>query len=198
MKHMSFDKRKYMHQGGFTLIELMVSVTIFAIVMTISVGTLLVMIDATRKAQSLQAAMTNISFVSDSITRNIRTGYNYYCASYIDTLPSGSDSQDCASGGQAISFVRNKDGKRVGFRLNTIDKSIERNVDNGGWLRVTSQNITINTFDIIVEYSGGYYSDGDLSQPHVSLLIEGIVDEGLESETDFALQTNVTQRVLDF
>ena len=38
---------------GFTLIELMVSLTVFSIVMVVSIGTLLIMIDSNAKAQAL-------------------------------------------------------------------------------------------------------------------------------------------------
>ena len=46
-----------MNKKGFTLIELMVSITIFSIVMLISVGALLSIIDANRKDQSLKSVM---------------------------------------------------------------------------------------------------------------------------------------------
>jgi len=68
-------------QFGFTLIEMIVSLGLFSIVITISVGALLVLIATNEQLQAEQSVMTNLSFALDSMTREIRTGTNYYCAS---------------------------------------------------------------------------------------------------------------------
>lgn len=70
---------------GFTLIEMLVSISLFAVVITMGVGTLLVIIDANGRAQSMQLIMTNFSFALDSMTREIRTGTNWYCGTYSGT-----------------------------------------------------------------------------------------------------------------
>jgi len=66
---------------GFTLIEMIVSLALFSVVVTISVGALLVLIASNRQLQDEQAVLTNLSFALDSMTREIRTGSNYYCDS---------------------------------------------------------------------------------------------------------------------
>ncbi len=68
-------------QSGFTLVEMIVSLAIFAIVATISVGALLVLIGTNERLQGEQSVMTNLSFALDSMTREIRTGSSYYCDS---------------------------------------------------------------------------------------------------------------------
>ncbi|HVV38925.1 MAG TPA: type II secretion system protein [Candidatus Paceibacterota bacterium] len=62
---------------GFTLIELMVSVTIFTMVMVVSLGALLTISASERKAETLKSVMTNLNFALDSMSRSIRTGSNY-------------------------------------------------------------------------------------------------------------------------
>ncbi|MEL6804355.1 MAG: type II secretion system protein, partial [Bacteroidota bacterium] len=83
---------------GFSLIELLVSVSIYIVVITMAVGTLLVLIDANAKAQNMQDVMTNLTFAIDSMTREVRTGRGYYCS---DTDPGVSLSEfavnDCAA-----------------------------------------------------------------------------------------------------
>lgn len=69
-------------EKGFTLVEMLVSISLFAVVITMSVGTLLVLIDANGRAQSMQLVMTNLSFSLDSMTREIRTGFNWYCGTH--------------------------------------------------------------------------------------------------------------------
>lgn len=76
-------------QLGFTLIEMIVSLAVFAGVITIAVGALLVLVATSNQLQQDQNIMVNLSFALDSMTREIRTGTNYYCET----------SNDYASGG---------------------------------------------------------------------------------------------------
>ncbi len=64
---------------GFTLIEIIVSLAIFTVVAVVAVGAFLKIIDANKKAQTLQTAMNNINFALESMVREIRVGSNYYC-----------------------------------------------------------------------------------------------------------------------
>jgi prepilin-type N-terminal cleavage/methylation domain-containing protein len=67
-------------QTGFTLIEIIVSLALFSVVITIAVGALLILIASNRQLQNEQSVLSNLSFALDSMTREIRTGSNYYCA----------------------------------------------------------------------------------------------------------------------
>lgn len=64
---------------GFTLIEMIVSLALFSVVVTISVGGLLVLIAANKQLQEEQNVLTNLSFAIDSMAREIRTGSSYDC-----------------------------------------------------------------------------------------------------------------------
>ncbi len=64
---------------GFTLVEVVVSLAIFAVVSLIAVGALLKIIDANKKAQSLKTSVNNIHALLDTMSRDLRTGTNYYC-----------------------------------------------------------------------------------------------------------------------
>src|SRR3569832_199477 len=68
-------------QRGFTLIEMLVSTAIFAIVMVIALGALLAMSESDRKAQSLKAVINNLNFSLDSMSRSVRTGTGLNCGS---------------------------------------------------------------------------------------------------------------------
>lgn len=68
-------------QLGFTLIEMIVSLAVFSIVITISVGALLILIGTNQQLQNEQSVMTNLSFALDSMAREIRTGTHYHCDS---------------------------------------------------------------------------------------------------------------------
>ncbi len=68
-------------EKGFTLIEMIVSLGVFSIVITIAVGALLVIISTNKQLQTEQSVMSNLAFAMDSMTREMRTGYSYVCAS---------------------------------------------------------------------------------------------------------------------
>jgi prepilin-type N-terminal cleavage/methylation domain-containing protein len=88
-------------KAGFTLIEIMVAVTIFAIVMVTAIGSVLSITNSNRKAQTLNSVISNLNFAVDSMVRDVRTGFQYNCGS--TSLPS-SGSQDC-SGGSSLSLI---------------------------------------------------------------------------------------------
>ncbi len=112
-------RQRYPKEAGFTLIEMIVSLAVFAFVVTISVGALLVLISSNQRLQGEQNVMTNLSFILDSMTREIRTGYAYFCAGVMqDNSPvaggdtkifsadehenlSESDENECVSGNGA-------------------------------------------------------------------------------------------------
>ena len=66
------------NKSGFTLVELMVSVSLFVIVMTISMGSILSVFNANRKAKNIRNVMDNINFTLEGMTRTIRFGSNIY------------------------------------------------------------------------------------------------------------------------
>jgi prepilin-type N-terminal cleavage/methylation domain-containing protein len=64
---------------GFTLVEMIVSLAIFAVVAVIAIGALLKVIDANKKAQSIQSSVTNLNFALESMSRDLRTGTSIQC-----------------------------------------------------------------------------------------------------------------------
>lgn len=186
--------------NGFSLIEVLVSLSIFTIVMTISVGSLMVLIAANAKAQNTQSVLTNISYALDSMTREMRTGSDYFCGQEYD-LPvddTGAQTQDCTDGGVAFSF--NEGGEsltseasspRIAYRLSGA--SIERRLGNGGWIAVTSPDIEVTELRF---YSSGT-TRGDTESPTVTLYLKGVAGEDDGSQGTFNIQTTVVQQLLD-
>lgn len=184
---------------GFTLIELMVSLTVFSIVMVVSIGTLLIMIDSNAKAQALYSSSVNLSFALDSMTRELRTGYKYYCStattSTSSPLPTGR--ADCATGapGVFIAFTRERDGARMGYQLNGA--SLEQKIDSGNWNKITSDDVIINAFEMSVTNTATVDAGGDGEQPIIDLRVRGYVNNGLDADTDFNIQSHIVERRLD-
>lgn len=212
------SKRKYA-EGGFTLVELMVSLVIFSTVMVISAGTLLIMIDINAKAQAIYSSTTNLSFALDTITREIRTGHHYNCQGYnppgsTDHLPSIRQEENYhvtspCTNGNYIAFFREKDGYQIGYRLvQDIEEGtgwIEQRINNPAgssgdtpWVRLTSEDVVVQNFRLNVLNVETYdENDSDTTQPVVDLFISGYVNNGLDQDTDFSIQSRVVQRRLD-
>lgn len=186
--------------GGYTLVEMLVAVSIFTIVMTIATGSLLSLVDANRKARSLNTTMTNFNFAMDAMARDVRTGYDYRCEG---SLPlNGVDPRDCSGGGAVIAIEgENGDPNDPDDQIvyHYTGSALRRSQDSGNtWSVITTDNLDIQDFAFYVTGSGRTTgASADTQQPHVTITSEGVVGEN-ETETTFRVQTTVTQRVLDF
>lgn len=67
------------YNSGFTLLEMIVSLGIFTIVAVIAVGSLVRITSLNRQAQSMQAAMNNINYILESISREMRFSRKFHC-----------------------------------------------------------------------------------------------------------------------
>lgn len=195
----TFSLQQKDNTRGFSLIEVLVSLSIFTIVITISVGSLMVLIDANERAQNTQSVMTNISYALDSMTREIRTGSDYYCGA-LDSLPSGSETttRNCSGarnfsfneGGQSLTENTANDSRRIAYRLDGT--TLVRRLGNGAWSAITSPDIEVTELKF---YTTGT-TRGDAESPIVTLYLKGrAVDDGDQSE--FNIQTTVVQQLLD-
>lgn len=183
------------NRAGFTLIEMLVAVSIFSIVMTISVGTLIVLLSAAGVAQTAQTLTSNLSFAFDSMSRHIRTGYDYYCTSTVtpngNALPVGT--LDCVGGEAVFVFTEGESGDRVAYRFDASTDALYRKVESGSWLRLTSEEIAIDSFLFVLDGSTG----GDSTQPTVRMLLSASAAAGVPEVTPFYLQTTVTSKQLN-
>lgn len=68
--------------AGFTLVEMMVSVGLFAVVMLLSTAVIFGVINGNRKSQTINSVVNNLNFSIESMIRDIKTGYWYQCADY--------------------------------------------------------------------------------------------------------------------
>ncbi len=180
-------------QSGFTLIEMIVSVALFAIVMLVSVTALVALIDANRKAQALQAVINNLNIAIDGMSRSIREGSHYRCGS-----PAGGD---CTTGGTIIYFEPFRgnptdptDDWVYEFRNGQIFKS--ENGSTAGEIAITASEVSIDT-SLVNFYVFGS-ARGDSVQPQVTMVIKGSAGTTKANvKTTFHVQSTAVQRVLD-
>lgn len=163
---------------GFTLVEVMVAVSIFAIVITVGIGALLTVNSTFMLSRAQQKSINNAAFAFEKMSREIRTGSEY--------------SDNVSNGMQFTNF----EGKDVVYKLNDSNTSndgcIQENVDNTGFQCLTSDDVTFNQLNFVVLGDGS----GDAKQPIVFITAYGVSEVGKETES-FTLQTAVTQRTLE-
>jgi prepilin-type N-terminal cleavage/methylation domain-containing protein len=210
-------------QSGFTLIEMIVSLALFSVVVTIAVGALLVLIASNLQLQKEQSVMTNLSFALDSMTREIRTGTNYYCHTRNNSNAGPpnqrifSDGQnllssivrDCVNGkspsthryhgvafvegGQSVTGVA--DTKIVYF-YDADAQSLFRRVSGEDSQSIVSSGIVITDAEFFVTGSSEPLDGSNTSQPTVTIYIEAQDSDDPTGKT-YQIQTTVTQRTLD-
>jgi len=184
-------------QQGFTLVEMLVAVTVFTIVMFISIGTLLTLTQSSSIALTSQSVTSNLSFAADRISRNLRTGYYYHCATaagIASSLPEDGETNDCENGQNAIVFTDGESGNRIGFRYNESEGSVERKIESGEWLRINSADVTMTDVAFIVSGTG----EGDGVQPSVTVMLEAEPTAEMDAKPTYYIQTTVTSFSQDF
>ena len=90
-------------RGGFTLLEMIVSIGIFSILVTAAIGVMISISNAQIKAVNNQITQDNIRFSMELMTKEIRTGSEY-------TL-----SQPCAPPGEGLAFLTSRGQRRIYF-----------------------------------------------------------------------------------
>jgi len=182
-------------QRGFTLIEMVVSVALFAIVMTICVDVLLSLVNANRKAQALQSVMNNLDIALDGMVRPIREGSNFHCGAGLNTSP-----QDCTAGSNSFAFepFGNADSDPPWVFSYAPDSNgvgrIYKSEDGGAPIAVTAPEVSIDDMEFFVVGT----TPGDTTQPKVIIVIKGSAGvPGSTSRTTFHIQATAVQRVLD-
>lgn len=181
-------------QSGFTLMELVVSMGLFLFILAISMGSLLNVVDKSRKAETMRIAMDNLNLAMEEMARNIRQGYTYHCG----TAGSIDAQQECGGGDSFFAFepfygsgALNTD--QIVYRLNgtQIEKSIERGY-HGTWNSITSPSIEVESLMFYYEGVGGAGED----HPLVRIVIHGNAGRSSDYASDFTIQTSVAQRTL--
>ena len=180
---------------GFTLIEIMTALSIFIIVMTVSMGSIIGIFDTNRKSRSLKTVMNNLNIAVETMSREIRFGQNYHCETNPDANGNFELPQNCnvSGGGKLLSFLSN-DGEQLVYRIN--NGAIEYSSDGGSkYVAITAPEITISNLSFYVIGAGSV--PANTLQPKVYLNIRGESGESENTKTTFSLQTMISQRYLD-
>lgn len=180
-------------QAGFTLVELMVSLTLFTIVVLAAVSTLYTVNSASRKVQAMRIVMDNLNFAIESMSRTIRTGTEIACGGEGNYGTSLADCPFSSQGANSTLIVKSTfDGDNyVQYQLNNgeIQKQVKVGGVWGDWVSLTTPEINVQSLSFYVEGA----DPADNKQTGVEILINGTATAASEI-SPFAIQTYVSQR----
>ena len=192
----AFAKSYGAAQHGFTLVELLVALTLFTFVVLAAVTSLYAVNDASRKVNAMRGVLDNLNFAMESMSRTIRTSTEIVCDG--TNNPAGVTRNCPFPTGPATSrlSVHSTLGieAEVEYRLNTTTHQVEKRVDEGSgytnWIALTAPEINVQSLY--------FYVDGanptDASQPSVIIMMQGIATADTGDTTPFALHTFISQR----
>ena len=192
-------------QGGFTLLEMIVSTSIFIVVMLMIIGALISLTDASRKARSTRIVLDNLSAATDSMSRNMRMGSYFHCGCEANPLnyatpqscptmdPQGNGGATClafeAASGNPLS-----PNDQVVYQLNTTSHTIERSIDGGQtFVGLTAPEIVMSDLRFFV-----YGTTVRVDQPSVTMLLRGTATLTAKTSTAFNMQTTIAARTPNF
>lgn len=182
-------------EQGFSLVEMMVSVSLFAIIMLVAVGALLALVDANRKARTLESVMNNLNISLDSMVRAARMGTHYNCNGA--GIPNISTGADCANGDDLFSFAPyGSDAARQNERAVYFIQNgrIYRSLNGGtNSIPITAPEISVQELTFYVIGT----RPGDITQPKVVAVVKGSAGTDEKTRTTFYIQATAVQRALD-
>ncbi len=188
------NKKKIINNKAFTLIEMLVSISLFTIVVTIAFSALHNIMDANTRSKSVTTVVSNLNMVMESMTREIRMGHNYTCG----MISPQSGGIDCTNGKTSFAFV-DEDKNRVSYRRdgNRIERRTEiylggGNYSSAKYVTMTGENIDVSHLKFHVLGAG----TGNAQQARVLITLKASVRD-INDTVDFNIQTTVSQRKID-
>jgi prepilin-type N-terminal cleavage/methylation domain-containing protein len=165
-------KNKFTHRG-YTLIELIVAVGLFALIMTLVSGAYIMMIGLTERAQNTATGIDNLSFALETMTRTIRTGTDYGGGGSSFSLKNAS--------GESVSYLLSVSSSDCGTGANGCLVQVVNGVRST--LTDPSVNITALTFTL------------SSPQPYVTITVSGTVSG--KTAQSFQIKTGAVQRKIN-
>ncbi len=210
---------------GFTLVEMMVALMIFSIVAVVALTALVRIIDANKKAQTIQDVVVNMSFTLESMTRELRSGSSYYCeyplgqngmtvnsnmSSSVLACQAGVSGSPTSSSGAGIAFrsdqiISGQNGCRLIYAYEIVP-NFSGGTFNGTFTfkkaaqTACNQNLTGSDFVPVIDTSSlsltdYYFRIRNTPTPLFFLNLKGNSGTKENTKTFFSLQTAASPRI---
>lgn len=178
------------------MIEVIVSVALFAVIVTVALGALLMVIDANRQAKAIKLVVNNLNLAMEGMSRELRVGSNI-----CDTLGGSGGTCNNSNGSSEIYFTTDRGEDDSLFRHNqdgsdpgSIMRRIGPDAPDNPLLKLTGSDVIVDNMVFYIRGSG--IEGGTLQQPSVVIALNGHIQQ-VDERVDFNVQTTVSQRKLD-
>ena len=207
-KHTFFNKRDISREGGYTIIETMIAISLFLIIIMSGLGALLNANVLHKKSQDMRSIIDSLNFVMEDMSKNIRTGSSYHCFNLDDTIPTSppadiASPKSCENGdGWGIAF-----DYQYGSKMSFSDQWVYY-INDGKIFKTTgapyveSNFIQMTPDEIVIDPNSSFAVVGaepplgDEQQPVVTIRLSGEITFK-NVTTPFSLQTSISQRAVD-
>ncbi|MCA9352051.1 prepilin-type N-terminal cleavage/methylation domain-containing protein [Patescibacteria group bacterium] len=180
---------------GFTLVEIMVSIAIFTIIITVGIGALLSVITSYRASEKEKEVHDSLNYVLESMTREIRLGKDYYASADSDGTDEGSISDGI---GDSLGFNASDNRGYVVYYIDDgvlmVRRSGATNAQNGVQALSDDGQIIIEGIRFTV-IGTDPLSTPNYNQPLVWIQLQATAIG--EDTRETTVQTLVSQRTLD-
>lgn len=180
---------------GFTLVEMIVSIGLFALVMLVATAAYFNLIALDRRARATNQIVNNLSFAVDSMVRGIRTGTGFQC------LNGAPDAYGNSTSGGCTQFTYTDTNLPLGNNIVTYYLSGHQILRTQGAVSsvvggtaLTDPSITVTTFTFYVRGAGS----GNDVQPQVLFTVKGTMPaDSAGGVATFVVEEDATQRLID-
>jgi len=155
------------NRDGFTIIELIISSALFVVLISLATGAFLQTLRTQKIVTDLSASMNDVSFVTEQISREVRTGFSFN------------------SSGNVLNF-RNAKGDAVSYSL--VSKSIQR-CENGPCRTLTSSGVNIDRLTFILQGAG---TDGE--PPRVTILMSVLGEQDIRINLQTTISSRILDK----
>lgn len=218
---MSFLFKKQNRQAaesGFTLVELMVSMTIFTVLVTVGIGAVLNATNQHFVTSNVRSIMDSMNYVLEDMARNMRTGTEFRCVisspsndvaypGYIVSSTTSTTSDvipaSCAGVSSNKIIFKTNSGANITYYIapSTYSASPNTILKLSGDPSATNTPQVITPPEVVIDFAKSGFTvrgaeAGDHLQPVVIIRLSGTVMYKNIPST-FSIQTTVASRQLD-
>ncbi len=187
-------------KSGFTLIEMIVSTSLFITAMLLVVGAMVSLESASRKARTARIATDNVTAALDSMSRNMRMGSNFHCgcAGTLTTPLNCPMTDAVGNGGDVCLAFESQTGNPLidtdQYVYRVSGNRIQRSTDSGAtYLALTAPEINMTALRFYVTGT-----EPSLRQPYVTMVVRGTATSSSKTSTSFDVQTTIGVRTPNF
>ncbi len=179
---------------GFTLLEMLIAVSVFATAATMSAGTLLAVSDAQQKILTLRITQDNLGYVFDTMGKEIRTGASYHCGIGVDDF--STTPRDCFDGGLSFTFLSGGNKVTYQIRAGRMERVFMGGTPSQAISVLTPSGMTITNLKFYV-WGSPPATSGDIYQPRALIIVQGTAGVKERTKSSINIQTMISQRALD-